>query len=402
MRVEVASGIPVDPTLARVFSAWDDAGYWAHAVDDQWRNVLVSDELASVARDQFAMGEFNFGPRQTALELRGRAGHNTLEDKRGDLVRLGGWVLADLSGGRDALREMVDPALRDVVDEIEPNDDDDVLSYTVRTEAFGTGAGANSVAQRVRDSSGRVIGTVVVIKPAVGMSMIGMLAGAGDLDHFARMRQLASAGRRPAAVLFADLEGSTPLAKRLATATYLKLVRRLTVVADQCVVDAGGLVGRHAGDGFAAFFAAEEAGSESAAACAAVTVARSLQVATREIAASYELSPEDVVVRAGLHWGATLYIGSIITAGRTEVTALGDEVNEAARIEACATGGRLLASKQLIERLSSDDAMTLGIDPSHVTYTQLADLDTATEKARRDAPSIAVHDLAETGPDAAP
>ena len=56
-------------------------------------------------------------------------------------------------------------------------------------------------------------------------------------------------------------------------------------------------------------------------------------------------------LRFGLHWGATLYIGRILTAGRSEVTALGDEMNEAARIEACATGGRTLASKSLIERL---------------------------------------------------
>ena len=32
---------------------------------------------------------------------------------------------------------------------------------------------------------------------------------------------------------------------------------------------------------------------------------------------------------AGLHWGSTLYVGQIATSGRSEVTALGDEVNEA-------------------------------------------------------------------------
>jgi hypothetical protein len=103
-----------------------------------------------------------------------------------------------------------------------------------------------------------------------------------------------------------------------------------------------------------------------------------------------------LTVRAGLHWGATLYIGSIITSGRTEVTALGDEVNEAARIEACATGGRVLASKPLIERLDPADAQTLGIDPNRITYTQLSELDTATDKARRDAPAIPVCDIADT------
>jgi class 3 adenylate cyclase len=296
---------------------------------------------------------------------------------------------------------MVDPIMRDLVDELEPCEEV-ALSYEMHTEAFGSGVGSTLVYQRVHDQTGRLVGTMLVNKPAVGMNIIGMLAGAGDLGHFARMHQLASAGRRPAAVLFADLEGSAPLAKRLPTASYLKLIRRLTRVVDECVVDAGGLVGRHAGDGFAAFFVAETTGSESAAASAAITVTRSLQTATRDIAARYELPPEDVVVRAGLHWGATLYIGSIITAGRTEVTALGDEVNEAARIEACATGGRLLASKELVERLSTDDATTLGIDPNHIKYTQLANLGTATEKARRDAPAIAVCDLAEAGGGATP
>jgi class 3 adenylate cyclase len=92
----------------------------------------------------------------------------------------------------------------------------------------------------------------------------------------------------------------------------------------------------------------------------------------------------------GLHWGSTLYVGQIATSGRTEVTALGDEVNKAARIEACASGGRALASKALIERLEPGDAAVLGLDPKQVTYTPLAALATATEKARRDAPSIAV------------
>ncbi len=53
------------------------------------------------------------------------------------------------------------------------------------------------------------------------------------------------------------------------------------------------------------------------------------------------------------------------------MTALGDEVNEAARIEACASGGRMLASKNLIERLDPHDAAALDIDPDHLTYTRL-------------------------------
>ena len=75
------------------------------------------------------------------------------------------------------------------------------------------------------------------------------------------------------------------------------------------------------------------------------------------------------------------------------MTALGDEVNEAARIEASATGGRALASKDLIERLERADAEALGVVPGRMAYTALADLSTATDKARRDAPAIPVCEL---------
>ena len=68
-------------------------------------------------------------------------------------------------------------------------------------------------------------------------------------------------------------------------------------------------------------------------------------------------------------------------------------IHEAARIEACATGGRTLASKALIERLEPDAAAALNIDPARITYTALGDLHSATEKARRDAPAIAVCDV---------
>jgi class 3 adenylate cyclase len=224
------------------------------------------------------------------------------------------------------------------------------------------------------------------------MATIAAMIAESDPRHLERMQLVARPARRPAAILFADLEGSTALAKRLSTAAYFALGRRLVRAADQCVIGAGGLVGRHVGDGVVAFFLAETAGSESAAAQACITAARSLQTAVDDVAIRSDLRPDDVVLRFGLHWGSTLYVGNITTGGRTEVTALGDEVNEAARVEACA-GGLALASKVLIERLDSRDADALGLEPDHLTYTSLADLATATEKARRDAPAIAVCDV---------
>jgi class 3 adenylate cyclase len=227
----------------------------------------------------------------------------------------------------------------------------------------------------------------------MAVSPASAAAATADLAHLERIRMVEHPDRRQTAILMADLEASSPLARRLSTAQFFAFTRRLVRAADQCIVDAGGIVGRHAGDGIIAYFLAETSGSESAAARACITAAAALRSTLIESATRSDIAVPDLSLRFGMHWGATLYMGRILSAGRSEVTALGDEMNEAARIEACATGGRTLASKALIERLNADDALALDIDPAHISYTQLGELDTATDKARRDAPSIPVCDI---------
>jgi class 3 adenylate cyclase len=206
------------------------------------------------------------------------------------------------------------------------------------------------------------------------------------------MQPVARAGRRPAAILFADLEGSSALSKRLSTANYFALGRRLVRATDRCVIDDCGIVGRHVGDGVVAFFLAESLGSESAAARACIDAARSLRAAVAEVAARSRLEEGDVTLRFGLHWGSTLYVGNISTGGRNEVTALGDEVNEGARIEACAGGGRTLASKALVERLDTTMQWPWASIPIG-SATPLWPTCRRPDKARRDAPAIAVCDV---------
>lgn len=83
-------------------------------------------------------------------------------------------------------------------------------------------------------------------------------------------------------------------------------------------------------------------------------------------------------------------IGQVATRGRLEVTALGDQMNEGARIEAAAKGGAILASKDLIERLDPEDARAAGLDPDGLSYTPLGELAGVSDKAIRDAGTIAV------------
>jgi class 3 adenylate cyclase len=391
--------LPEQPVLAEVAEALNQAGLWAYVLDRDFRVVYMTDELRRSNAGLVEMVRVPLGAHLFGVDFLDAALEWptwTLETARRMFAAMGPWVLADAARGIEQLRESVDPRLLDLLDQLAPVDGAAALAYETDGAAMRGKVlyDLKVLVERIRDKSGRTVGTKLLFTTAVGMATIGVAAAIGDLGHFERMQSVTNAGRRPAAVLFADLEGSSALARRLPTASYFTLIRRLAGAADKCVIDSGGLVGRHAGDGAVAFFLVETAGSASAAARACIEASRALGAALPGIAGRSGLQAEDVVLRFGLHWGSNLHVGNISTPGRSEVTALGDEVNEAARIEACASGGRTLASKDLVERLGPADAAALGLDPGQITYTSLGDLETTTDKARRDAATIPVCELA--------
>jgi class 3 adenylate cyclase len=388
--------LPDNPALAAWASALNEAGYWADVFDARWCYAFVTDELRESYGDSGATTAIPIGSHFFSAECMQFAASQmnsawiAREYRRRFFLAMGRYVLASTPGGREELRGLVAPEFSDLVDELQPREVPPVWIGRPEWTAGGADVTGRAMWFRVDDGDGHVAGFCAMPKPAAGMSDLAAAAATADLAHLERMRLVARPQRRPAAILMADLEASSPLARRLSAAQFFAFTRRLVRAADQSIIDAGGIVGRHAGDGVVAFFLAETAGEESAAARSCITAARTLRSALDDIAAGSEIAASNLSLRFGLHWGATLYIGRILTAGRSEVTALGDEANEAARIEACATGGRTLASKALIERLNRTDADALELDTRHATYTQLSELATATDKARRDAPSIAI------------
>jgi class 3 adenylate cyclase len=391
--------LPDDPNLAVWASALNDAGHWAEIYDASRRLVFATDELRLSFGDTGAVTVLPIGFHffsAEAARFRGSVNPRFLlpEHRRAHFLETGPYVFAGTPGGREERRRVVDPEFADLVDQLEPKDLPAVWPFPDTRSTFaGVDVVGSVTSFRIDDAHGHVAGFGHLAKPSAGMSQLAAAAYTADLVHLERMRAVEHAGRRPAAILMADLEASSALARRLSTAGYFAFIRRLVRTTDECIIDAGGIVGRHAGDGVVAFFLAEMAGCESAAARSAISAARTLRDRLADVAARSEITTSELSMRFGLHWGSTLYIGRILTRGRSEVTALGEEVNEGARIEACATGGRTLASKSLIERLNHADADALGIETGHTTYTPLADLATATDKARRDAPSIAVAEV---------
>ena len=69
---------------------------------------------------------------------------------------------------------------------------------------------------RVTDDSGTFIGAVRLIRATLPDSLLSRL-GRGDPRLFERMNRVSDPGRRPAGILFADLEASGALSRRLSS-----------------------------------------------------------------------------------------------------------------------------------------------------------------------------------------
>jgi class 3 adenylate cyclase len=386
--VDQTPRLPERPELRGLASALEAIGAAAEILDEKWRVVFTSSEDAlSLGMDPAEM-RHHYG-----LSLAVRPQHHpqwVTDRETGDRW----WNLVGPHMVRDVPPEDPDfdavfGPLAQRARGLEPAEPTLAHQIEMRVEGLASlneawiGA-ANLLHIRLHDASGRFIGTLLLAIPTLPQSL-AMRLSRGDIDMYRRMDHLREPSRRATAILFADLEASGELSRRLPSRAYFELIRALTDLIDTVVVAHSGILGKHAGDGASALFLAEDAGSDSAATRSAIDAAREI----RDGAAALK---EGVRVNVGVHWGATLMVGQISTRGRLEVTALGDEMNEAARIENAARGGVVLVSKDTIERLDATDARSLAVDPDALVYQTVAEL-TADEKAVRDAGSIAVAEL---------
>jgi class 3 adenylate cyclase len=387
------SPLPEHPDLRDIAEAMEAAGMLFEIVDARFRCVYFSSEWARI-QDASA----DEARRQVGRSLIWRVLKEDAEIVR--LTRESG--TAWFEHNAPIMRRYLDPAdpdFEEVFDsaapfaaEIEPAESVprawfDRVSFPANLRFRRSMLGDQHQLQlRISDDEGHFVGVVFLYRGILPESLMQRL-GRGDPQLFERMDRVSEPGRRTAAILFADLEASGVLSRHLSSRGYFDLIRNLTDLIDTSVIAHDGITGKHAGDGGSALFlAADFDGSESGAARAAIETARAIRDG------SEQLGPEDVEVKVniGVHWGATLMVGQVATSGRLEVTALGDQMNEGARIEAAATNGEILASKDLVERLDAADAQATGIDPDAIAYTTLSELDGASDKAIRDAGTIAV------------
>ena len=375
--------------LRAIASDLEETGWAAEVCDADWRLVYVTSQLRGIlGRNDDA----DLALGRHILEVRGTPFWQSIIDPE---QRSGTWMaenvpqmLADDPSVRDCLADMVIPELRPIVEEAEPAQ---VGTWTsvIRLRSVGASLGLiRYFGERARSPDGTPAATLYLYGSNLPAGLLAMVTR-GRLTHFsawlawssrdsARPRSCSPTWRRRGSCRGGCRAAPTSSSSATSARRGRRDHRRRRDRGD------------HAGDGVTAFFVVDDFGSASHAARAAIEVGRGLQAGIERAGAAVGLGAGEVRLRVGVHWSGTLYMGQVVTGGRLEVTALGDEVNECARLEQSAAGGALLASKALIERLEPADAAAVGLDPAHMTYRALADLDGADEKAVRDAGLIAV------------
>jgi class 3 adenylate cyclase len=245
----------------------------------------------------------------------------------------------------------------------------------------------------IRGSDGRFMGAASVSQMGLRPTLVNLLSR-GDERMYERMANLQEPRRCQGAILFADLEGSSKLSRTLSTSTYFSFIRSMATAMDAAIASNGGVVGKHAGDGASGFFLISENENPSEIAEGAMAAAREIRSAAKdvieELCKGTSVDPAGLGINVGLHWGASLFVGQLVPGGRLDITALGDSVNECARIQEAARGGELLASKHFLEHLSGDAIVAAGLNLDTVTYRTIAEIEGVSEKAARDAGLIPV------------
>jgi class 3 adenylate cyclase len=383
------------PSLDAVTARLEAAGLPGFAWDAEWRLAWVSAPLKALLGES---DDRRLGVGQHLLAVRRLPAWDVLteESNREWLAEHLSLVLEQTPNGADRVRGEVGQIVSDPREraELETLIEECLASASLPIPVRAPSAELTRwgrfkiLTVALREPDGTPIGAISIGSPDVPVTLLVLLLR-GEREMFDRMARLQEPSRREAALLFVDLEASGSLSRHLPSSGYFELIRALTTRIDTTVARAGGVVGKHSGDGASAFFLADELESPSAAAAATIEAAMSLQRLGGEIGRELGLEPAAIPLNIGAHWGGTLYIGQL-TSGRLEVAALGDEVNECARVQESARGGSVLLTKNLLERLDAHDARRLEIDPASITYTTLSELEGISEKALRDAGTLSV------------
>jgi len=156
-------------------------------------------------------------------------------------------------------------------------------------------------------------------------------------------RQFPGGAEVEMSMLFADVRGSTALSEQMSATAFSRLINRFYTQSTKVIIEEDGLVEKLAGDAVAAFWGAGFAGPHY--------VRRTIKVAQN---LSRVMARQEIPVGIGVHSGLA-YFGAMGTAeGLTDIAAIGEEVNMAARLASKAAAGEIIVSEQALKQAGID------------------------------------------------
>ena len=179
-----------------------------------------------------------------------------------------------------------------------------------------------------------------------------------------QLADAAAVERRIVTVVFADLVGFTPLSERLDAEDVATIQDAYFASVRETIERYGGVLEKFIGDAAMAVFGVPQARDDDAE--RAVRAGLALVAAVEHLGNRLGLAPGELQVRVGVNSGEVVYATAGTDAGRVT----GDTVNTAARLQAAAAPGRVLAGE--ITALAVHDAMELD-DPEPIVLKGKAD-----------------------------
>jgi class 3 adenylate cyclase len=153
------------------------------------------------------------------------------------------------------------------------------------------------------------------------------------------------------AILVTDLQDSARIWSELPPDEYFELIHRIWSTADPIFKNHHGTPGKHSADGIVCHFLPSDDASYL---WNVVAAALELQEAIRHVSKEWQLRKgwaAELYMNTGVSEGQE-WLGSFRSASQLEFTALGDTINQAARISEFATFGAVWATKDLVAKLT--------------------------------------------------
>ena len=199
------------------------------------------------------------------------------------------------------------------------------------------------------------------LKPTADLAVVPLLPpGAQPKDGHSKPGYL-QGSEREIAILFADLRSFTKFSEQKLPYDVVFVINQYFRYMGTAIEQSGGRLDKFIGDGVMALFGLDN--GPQAGAHDAIVAARRMSAALREMNETLQSDlPEPMRLGIGIHIGHVI-VGEMGYANAVSVTAIGDAVNTASRLEASNKefGSQLVLSRQVAERAGVD----LGAFPEH-------------------------------------